>query len=352
MKKRWISKFFFMTISFLLIVAGINFFIDPYQQYRQATFYKPYFADGLYMNPGLAKNYDYNSVIIGSSMTQNFVISNVEEILKFTKPVKLCILGASTHELRLTLDVVFKHKEVESILYGLDSYSMRGKSTRLVEAFPAYLYDEKYMNDYKYLLNIDILKKDALFLLYQKTEKDKPRLNFNTMYQWQHFYMNDFGRDKILKMWNTKKSNLNNSHQKSDYDIETLEKNFNYNLLPIFKDHPNTTFYIFYPPYTMYAYKGMLEKGWFEQMLLMKLRIFQSLRKYPNVKIFDFQIAKEITHNLDNYRDFTHYHQKINKWMLEQIRDNNYLVTKDNINEYVKDLKEQVKNYDVNKTLK
>ena len=75
------------------------------------------------------------------------------------------------------------------------------------------------------------------------------------------------------------------------------------------------------------------------------------LSEFSNVAIYDFQSAIEITTNLNNYKDFTHYHQNINNWMIEQIKENNYLVTKDNIDEHLENLRKQIKEYDLNKIL-
>ena len=52
--------------------------------------------------------------------------------------------------------------------------------------------------------------------------------------------------------------------------------------------------------------------------------VSSSLLDCKNVDIYDFQIANEITTNLSNYKDLTHYHQKINSWILQQMKENKY----------------------------
>jgi hypothetical protein len=64
-----------------------------------------------------------------------------------------------------------------------------------------------------------------------------------------------------------------------------------------------------------------------------------------NVKLYDFQIAKKITHNLSNYHDLDHYHQNINKWILEEIKKNNFRVSEKNIDLYLADISSQAGNY-------
>ena len=107
-----------------------------------------------------------------------------------------------------------------------------------------------------------------------------------------------------------------------------MQKNVDVNLVPIVKNHPETTFYIFYPPYSILTFKDMAKQDWLKTTQLFKQYVFSQLQHYPNVKIYDFQASKEVTCDLDNYRDMTHYHQRINTWMLQQMKDEQYL-TKD-----------------------
>lgn len=73
----------------------------------------------------------------------------------------------------------------------------------------------------------------------------------------------------------------------------------------------------------------MQNKGWLNTIEQFKHYVFLELAYYPNVKLYDFQASKEVKCNLDNYKDLLHYHQRINTWMLQQMRDESYLI-KDN----------------------
>lgn len=118
--KKFIKIFFSLSLLFLSIVALFNFIIDPYQQYRKPTLYKTFYGGNQRaLNTGLAKNHNYNSVVIGSSMTENFLISKVSEIIN--NPIKLSISGGSAHEIFNTLNTVFKsNNNIETVLIGLD----------------------------------------------------------------------------------------------------------------------------------------------------------------------------------------------------------------------------------------
>ena len=75
------------------------------------------------------------------------------------------------------------------------------------------------------------------------------------------------------------------------------------------------------------------------------------LSEFSNVAIYDFQSAIEITTNLNNYKDFTHYHQNINNWMIEQIKVKNYLVTHYNIESHIDNLNIQIEDNVLNKVV-
>ncbi len=349
MEKQWVFNFFLFSVIVLSLIIGMNFIFDPLQQYRAATLYKPHFTNARYLTPGLAKSYNYDSIIAGSSMTENFVISDATNILGFNKPIKFSESGATAYELNLVLNIALKHKKIKNILYGLDIYAFSGKPDRSLmgdNSLPMYLYDDAYLNDYQYLLNIDTIKQDIKIALLQKLQEKSVELDYNRMFEWQYRYKeNDFNETKIFGMWTDPNTRFNEKFKIEDFSFEKLKKSFEHNLLPLIKNNPDVNFYIFYPPYSILAYVDSVENGSFENIFKFKEYIFRVSSQYPNVKLYDFQVAKEVTFNLNNYRDFTHYHQKINHWMLEQIKNENYLVTKKNVVDLNRKLDQQVKSY-------
>ncbi len=71
--RKYIIVFVITAFLGLMITAGLTFVIDPYFQYHMPWFGKEAYANNeRYSNPGLAKNAEYDSVIVGSSMSENF----------------------------------------------------------------------------------------------------------------------------------------------------------------------------------------------------------------------------------------------------------------------------------------
>lgn len=325
----WIINFILFSILGLLIMGSVNFILDPFQEYRKAQFYKPVYDNERYLNSGLAKTYDYKQVIIGSSMTENFILSDVKEILGFGQPIKFCMSGATAYEMKVMLDHAYAHRKIDTVIYGLDLFSFTGSTTRLFGgegSLPFYLYDDKLTNDYRYLFNFDTFKfsVDSLVI-----PKEAVMFDYNRMYQWQHKSSeDDFNRADRISEWK-EKYGFNPDYKKEEYALEAMKKNVDVNLIGLIQNHPETTFYIFYPPYSILAFKDVQNKKWLNTVERFKRHVFITLAHYPNVKLYDFQSSKEVTCNLDNYKDLLHYHQRINTWMLYEMKSGNYLI-KDN----------------------
>jgi len=328
---KWVTVFLAISFGVIFTAAIFNYIVDPFQQYRKASFYKVcYQNDERTMNPGLAKNYDYNSIVIGSSMTENFLISDVARIMK--NPIKLCMGGAVAHEIYTTLETAFESgHHIETVLIGLDIYAVAGEEDeyRSDHYFPLYLYDKHFWNDYPYLLSLDTVVLSLKALVKPYVSKNPIIFSYEHMYEWQYHNVNDFGKEKVLRQWKRDKKNFNKDFTLSRYQFSNFKKSFDANILVLVKKYPDTKFILFLPPYSYLTYEDWKEKGMTESVETFKKYLATVDREYDNLDVFDFQTAATITDNLDNYRDITHYHQKINTWMVDQIKSGNYSIQKD-----------------------
>ncbi len=351
---KWIKTLFITLFIFFLFIVGVNYTIDPMQQYRISSFYPIHFKSSKqrYLNAGLAKNYDYDSIVLGTSHTKNFLISDIQNSLKFKKPIKLTISGGSAREQSITLQTAIENnKNIKNVLWGLDLFSFKGISTRERHGegtFPMYLYDQNIFNDYKYLVSFNTIENSFKALSYPYRKSKRSKFDYNRMYCSEH--KKDFTFNNIIKGWKKSKEKYSKSDKKV-YSFENFKNSFNFNFLNIIKDNPQINYKIYFPPYSILKFKVLGDEV-FKNTIKFKKYIFHSIGHLPNVKIYDFQIEKKITHDLYNYKDLSHYDQKINIFILEQIKENNYLLTKENINENIEKLKKQVENYKLNKSIK
>ena len=349
MGSRWTRSLMFLTFSALVLISGFNLLVDPLQQYKIFTAVKPVYLNPRYLNAGIAKSHTYDSVVVGTSMSENFFLNDVSSLLNFKNPVKLTISGANVHDINRILDTAYKYQNIKDVLCDIHYYSYTGEVhtfSKGATSLPGYLYDDNLFNDYQYLMNIDTVKLSLRALKFNIFNADNILLDQNRMYQWQHNFLSSFGKENIWRAWRSRSKDIKVETMQASEKFERLKNNFDVNLLPIIEKHPETNFYFYYPPYSILKYKQFMERSWLGSALKFKKYVFDVLNEYPNVKIYDFQIAEEITHNLNTYRDISHYHQNTNHWILEQIRDDNYRVSHNNVNNINKKLLHQIDVFD------
>ena len=342
--QRWYSLFFLFFSFLLLSVASFVFIVDPYQHYRENDYHLCYKNED-YFNSGIAKNYRFDSVISGSSMMQNFRLDNIQSFLDYKNPIKLTIAGGNFSEHHRIMQLAIKNHQIKNILLGIDVFSFK-ESAKPSNRLPEYLYNDNFLDDYKYLINISNIN-DSIKILRDKTGND-PRCRLNNMYQWQHTWVNTFGKKKVLDKWKNGEGAFNSNFKASEYTTEKLLANFKIYLLPLVQDNQDINFTLIFPPYSILTFKDIENKNWLDAALTFRLQVIRSLSHYPNVQIYDFQIVKSITHNLNNYKDLSHYHQDINYWMLEQIKKEKYHVDKTNIKSNNIHLRQQIISLDNN----
>jgi hypothetical protein len=348
--QEWIKAVFISFFIASVSLVGVNYIVDPMQQYRISSFYPIYFAPSKerHLNAGLAKNYNYNSIIFGTSHAENFIISEVENSLDFNQTIKLCLAGARGEELSITLQTAIKNnKKLENVLWGVDILSFSKLPVKKRDKngyFPTYLYDKEIYNDYKYLYSMDTFLHSLRALFYPTIKSHNLWYDLDHMYQWQHQHEKDFTIDTVLKSYTSmaKKYSLKD---KNEYSFACLKKSFDENFLDTIKNNPQIHFKIFFPPYSLLHFKVLEENKILDDITDFKRYFVKKLSTFPNVTLYDFQIADHITSNLHNYKDTSHYHQKINSWMLGEIRQGRYIISDENIDENIKLLKEQVANY-------
>lgn len=325
----------------------INFIVDPFQHFRKAGFYRVSYDNdkARYIIGGLIKNYEYDCIVTGTSMVQNIVKNEVDSILK-TDSLKVPLAGGTAHEFNLLMSYAIKQKKAKTIIYGLDIFSFSGTPSKFhrVSNFPVYLYEDGLIDDFKYLSDIRNLLYQSARILYANSTGSRST-DLNEAFSW-HANL-EFSKKQVLKEWESRKENFNTDYKSENYKFDTLKKSFDFNLLSLVQNNPKMHFIVFFPPYSILAWKDIEEKGWLEDAFMFKKYIFESTKELKNIKIYDFQSEKDITHSLDSYTDLTHYSHSINSFIIQSLTNDKYLLTDSNIDFYLNNLRNQVNKYKV-----
>jgi hypothetical protein len=344
--KRWTRRFVVLALLLLVSFGLTIFIVDPYQHYRRATFYPPLWGNQRYFNPGFIKHYDYDCIIIGSSMVDNFIPSEVGR--KLSMKVLLAPPSAGgPYEECVLLNTALRTGRVRAVIWGLDLSEFRRGARKLhygPGSMPFYLYDDNPFNDYQYLLNIDVLLKDvrnALADNRQGRKADRAR-DMDSTHFWGDLYT--YSREATVTSWHE----LMREHRAQDltqnFGLDSMQSSFDCNVMPLIERHPEVKYCLFYPPYSILYWIGRDEDR-LGTLLEFKRYVFSRTRGLPNVRVFDFQNVSDITFDLDKYRDYSHYSPDVNKSIIEAISKNQYLVTDGNIDEKISRLEDPVRRF-------
>ena len=317
-----------VSLIFLSIQGGIIYLVDPYLRYRKPIYNKIVGSTGspaLY--PGILRNYEYNSVVLGTSMAQNFKVKDLNKDIGGNF-INIAQSGAHISEI-LDLFEVAKEKKIDNVVMSLDIFSFQNLERASNTQKYLYLFQKPYsLREYKYLFNIDSWMQIVRIVL--KDNKNPYELGY---------WANDayiFSKEEVLK-------NYKKADNIKKFNIEEMKQNYKEYLEKIIKKNPGIHFYFFYPPYSILSYKnsGLDIEGFLE----FKLFLSEELLKYTNVILTDYQTEDKITFNLELYKDLTHYSPKINKFISENLNKDKYKLYKKNYLDKIFLLKNQIEGY-------
>lgn len=336
------------TISLLLLIALTVLIIDPMMHYHKPIDGLAYvMKDEFYLNPGIAKQYDYDAVIVGDSSCQNFLTSIIKEKWGY-ETVKLTNQGAPYSEADEILNYAFSQNDgikavfraVDPLMLACDPYMKRYPKRDY------YLMDDNIFNDVYYIFNLDMFKK--CFSILKDTKDGKTTWNMDMYSNWEDFRV--FGSEQMLKSSLVSEPTVDYSDKEQAYlwAKENVEKN----VCETIEKHPDVIFYLFIPPYHVAYYKTLMNNETFESEFEVQRIAIEILLSYDNVKLFSFSNDYDITSDWSNYCDIVHSKQDVNSRILYNMFDDNFRLTKENYLDYLKEIQDYYRNYDYDSLVK
>ena len=320
-RKTWACLCLAALTGALVLLSALVIVIDPFQVYRLATRYLPPIDNTtqVYANAGIVRSYDYDSAIVGTSVTENFRPSQMDEVLG-GRFIKLCTSAGTAYNHALLLDLAFETHDMQRVVYGLDVYSMIAGLDQTGSDVPMYLYDHNPLNDAAYWLNRSVLGSflPRCLRTWGQTQDDSLR---DSMYCWAG--RDDYGLVALYNAQFTPPETM----QPDDKYVSAALANPETHILPFVAAHPETQFDFFFPPYSAAEWSTMLSKGTLESMLALRGLCYDALSTYENVTVHDFAAREDWVLDLNNYKDTLHYGQWINDAIVEDIAEKTCAVT-------------------------
>jgi hypothetical protein len=163
--KQWLAGWGALCVILLVIAAAAVWQVDPFFHFHAPDTERYYYVldNQRSQNDGLLRQFDFDGIITGTSMTHKF-LSTEMDVLFGTNSIKASFAGGSYREINEMLEKAFRlHPDLKVVIRSLDLDQLTSEKDRMRDGvFPSYLYDEKSLNDVKYLLNRDVLFKRVL----------------------------------------------------------------------------------------------------------------------------------------------------------------------------------------------
>ena len=329
--RKFLKGFLVQGILLLLVLAAAVILIDPFFHYHKPWFgLKAVLTDKEYQCIGSLRTFDYDSLIVGSSVAENYYNGWFNEGFQ-CKTVKAIRSYGATADLCFLLDIAYQNRDLKYVFYNIDPSSLSADTTTTYESTgcPMYLYDDNYINDVEYWLNKGVLMEKIPYLIANSLMGDYDENNSYNWAQWK-----EFNSDMILGLY-IRKPSISEMKPENYYE-DILRQNLDL-LTSRISAHPETEFYVFVPPYSMLWWDNIYREGDTEAYLYNMEQAMKTLLSYKNVKMFYFQNDREIITNLENYMDILHFSPEINHYICESLIGGKHRISQEN---YVQNIRE------------
>jgi len=304
-KKRWALFVMALLLLGMFLCAGLTYIVDPFEQYRESSIL-PLYDQESYNNPGIVKNYDYNAVILGTSMVEMSNPSVIDACFG-VQSVKLPMRGSHIAQMGWQLDHIYRAKEkrgetLDLAILAVDAYSMMGPVDDMEEIYN-YVWNDNVLDDVSYLLNRDVLLVRIPRML--KNIGKPLDTKRDDMYKWTDVVF------AAQSVYDTTPVSPQQEMTDPQYRIERSTGNIEKHIEKYVAAHPETRFLIYMPPYSVGYWYLMTRGGLSEQQFRSRARVCELLLKYENVEIYDFSSRVEWITDLDEYFDYSHHSSSV-----------------------------------------
>ena len=337
--KNWIIGWLVFVMPVLCVIGYLVYHVDPFFHYH-----KPY-TDRYYytldnprsQNDGIVRHFDYDAMITGTSMTQNFRTTEADELFHRTF-IKTVFTGGTYKEINDNIKAALKaNPELKTVIRCLDIdhfFNSWDKMRSDLGKFPTYLYDDNPWNDVQYLLNRDVLFGRVFpMILDRGKEGFQPGITpFDEYERTQESWT--FGINTACP-YGIAVTQPESYEHLTEEEKEVIRKSIEINVTNTADAYPDVDFYYFYPPYSMDVRGDSISMGTLYRILEAEEFITELILPHTNIHLFSFSSRTDITADMNHYYEGRHYAAWINSMILKWMHDGQYQITPENYREYL-----------------
>lgn len=118
---KWLKKCILALVGSVVLIVVLCFIFDPYFHFHKPfPFVRYRLYEERYINDGISRHFDYNAMITGTSMAQNFKTSEVDELFG-VQSVKETFSGAGYQELSQNLErALERNSDLKTVIWTVD----------------------------------------------------------------------------------------------------------------------------------------------------------------------------------------------------------------------------------------
>lgn len=327
-KKKALRNLVAVIASGFIMIGLFVWVFDPFYQYHA-----PFFGLNAVLNdrdnqmPGTIRNFEYDSVLIGSSVAENFDSSYLDERYH-CHTLKLIRGSGSVADLLYYLEMAQSEQELRNVFWCLDIFAIQAppEVTLYGEDTPRYLHTKNPLDDIPYLYNKEIIMEKIPFMLACSYT------GMNTggqAYNWARG--KEFSAARAMRAYDRDSVDLSEIPEQGNREENTAYVAENISLLTAqIEEHPEIQYRFLIPPFSMLWWDCAYVNGQLEERIYALDRAVAALLEYENTAIYYFQNESSIVCGLDNYMDMIHYSPAVNQYMLEQMAAEEKKVTAEN----------------------
>ncbi len=340
--------------ALLLSLAGLfNGIVDPLYFYHRPWFEIGFSKNQRLQNPGIARQFDYDAVLLGTSRTETFQTSALQQALGLNI-INLSISASLVTEQALLLDVVLQNQAIQRVVWEINypSFSLGDRlydrhSDRVLSlglgTFPNHLYEVGPETPFRYLLSLDILFESLRAIRGQCPN------NYDILHYWIDQF--EFSEARVLAAWDYRKNywtDVRRTHlaqhtptprEVQDVFVKRVER--------VIQQNPTVQFDLLLLPVTVLGY-GMdfwIARERFEARLSLNEAVARAQARLPNVRVFTFQVDKQLTHDFSLWKDLEHFDAATNEFIINAIAQGDSQATSHQLLCATEELRQQVLTY-------
>ncbi|WP_446424644.1 hypothetical protein [Mailhella sp.] len=309
---------------------------------------------------GIINSFEFDSIILGTSILENSSSADMKKTLGGNF-VNISLSGSNYWERAIVLKYAIKKKTLKRVVYSLDRNYQHcpEKSSYAVKNWN-YLYNNSRLDDFKLYFTNPYFKNILHNIpMGRKRTLDKPNewmsnryhsCRFGGLHNWlgnmDKQGMGDFLRKRLPKT--AAKADPNAPLVRNPAKEKRAATYVDKYVLSFAEQHPETEFYLVFPPYWRFDSAEMRQTNpaafaLHQQTVRHTVRRAEAL---GNVRVFGFDDCAFVD-DIARYKDVTHYDDGVNAYIAESMGQNRHRLTSANMEEYLARCEELARAFDI-----